>query len=149
MHKAMINWLLIVFSILSIIIGVLKLFIGFDNFTISIGSNYVTIPNSTSVLYVFLVNLIGGVSVFYHSLKTITYKNKINHTNPVKLSKLEIISGVYSMLIALIMMIKLFVLLAGFGNNFVSYFIIFLIVIGIQGVYPILIIALVFKNLKN
>lgn len=149
MHKAMINWLLIVFSILSIIIGVLKLFIGFDNYTISIGSNYVTIPNSTSVLYVFLVNLIGGVSVFYHSLKTITYKNKINHTNPVKLSKLEIISGVYSMLIALIMMIKLFVLLAGFGNNFVSYFIIFLIVIGIQGVYPILIIALVFKNLKN
>lgn len=149
MHKVMINWLLIVFSILSIIIGVLKLFIGFDNYTISIGSNYVTIPNSTSVLYVFLVNLIGGVSVFYHSLKTITYKNKINHTNPVKLSKLEIISGVYSMLIALIMMIKLFVLLAGFGNNFVSYFIIFLIVIGIQGVYPILIIALVFKNLKN
>ncbi len=148
MQGIMINIIAIVLSISSITIGFLKLFIGFESYTISIGNNYITIPNSTSIYYIFLVNFIGGVCVLYHSYKTVKYRNK-SIIILSKLSKFEILTGIYSMIIALILLVKLFVLLAGFGNNLTNYFILFLIVICIQGVYPLLIIVLVFKNFRN
>jgi len=144
MRKTIINWLTIIFSIISIFIGVLKLFNGFDSYTISIGVNYVTIPISTSLYYIFIVNIIGGVCVVYYSYKT--KKPTLN-----KLSNTEVLTGLYSILIALVLLVKLFVLLTGFGDDFINHFIIFLIVLLLNGLYPLFILILAFKtfNLKS
>ena len=89
------------------------------------GERYISIPISTSLPYVILVNFIGGISFVYHSIKTFKPKKIIsvnqdaaessNETaiiSDMPFPKWTLITGILTLLISVWFMLETF---AGFG----------------------------------
>lgn len=137
-----------IMSLFSILVGILKMNNFLESIVFSIGDFYFKIPSSNSLLYILLVNIIGGVFVFYHSLKTIKFKMKnSNKKSSTNLSNYEVFTAYYSILIAIFLLIKLLVILTGLEFSEGVFILLSILVLITFGLYPISILMLVSRNL--
>jgi len=152
------NYISVFFGILLLIAGILKYNDMFYSMEFHWGELSLTIPNSMSMIFIFFVNFIGGMSMIYHSLITLNFdKNKLykefkenenfrNKTKPLSVSAL--ITGYVTMIVSSLFIIKLFVVLSYFENSIQTFLpLIFLSILN-YGVFSIVPIIVVTKNIS-
>jgi hypothetical protein len=156
-----INIISALFGTMLIISGVLKSVDMFSSISLSIGGAYLTIPNSMSIIYIVLINWIGGGCILFHSLTTLDFKNnstdsKVKNELDSKqfnekvrvLNTFETITGLGTILISIWLLLRTIVLLTSFEGEIIEMLPLFIMVFLLFGAYSVIPIIMAGKNIS-
>jgi hypothetical protein len=157
MNKAL-NILTAIFGVLLVGGGLLKCFGLFETYTITFSDTYLKINNSTSVVYITVINFIGGIAMIYHALSTLNYKRHIitspevldsvdKIVEPEKLSRLNLIACFIILIVSFIAFIRTMILLSAFEQDTGSFIPLIIITVVMHGSFAGIPIWLAGKNL--
>ena len=156
------NYLTIIYGILLVVSGLLKLNGGLRHYEIHAGEKYIIVTTSTSITYIVLVNFIGGLSFLYLAIQTIKSKNflaanesgseSVSEDKGMKskrqYSKLVLPSALITLFTAAFLLIESFAYFGFFENGINGYGVIFIMAIAIYFPFSVIPGALAAKTIS-
>ena len=159
--KKILNIFVALQSILLILSGFTNLLGDSTEFKLEMGGMYLTIQNPDSLLYILLVNFIGGGCMLYHSLRTFSFRTQ--STTPIQdttldmpeqvikqkgLNRKTFVTGIVTLLLSLWLAIRFFILLAAFRGNIKQVWPLALVIYSFYLLYTVLLFLLVSRNMS-
>jgi hypothetical protein len=145
--RPLVNFLVIAFGILEVFSGIMKLITNSPSFKLSFGEAYLRFPCYNSIIYIILVNFIGGGLLIWYTWYT--KKDRPEDTNSKKnnpINNLLAFSGIYIVAISLWEFVYAGVILASFDNQILTYLPMFIFCIIVFAPKSLLPIVLVYIN---
>jgi hypothetical protein len=152
--------LVIIVGALLFLSGILKMMGMLSSFELQAEEIAIKIPNSMSMFYIITVNLMGGGAMLHHAVASLPLKRNLidqfefqlkndpdNAIQPSNLSKLSIVSAIYSIIISLWLLLRTFVLLSGFDSPSFSFFPLGIMIILLFMPFTVIPMLLIGKNL--